>query len=83
MGVIAYSVSQVIGLAEDNIMPSPAFGTRVRIDYLRGMGKSGDKFVSVSDIYKVLGTPMSSGPMRSWHRYIAGKHRVLIPKERQ
>ena len=56
MGVIADSVSQVIVLAEDNIMPSPAFGTRVRIDYLRGMGKSGDKFVLVLDIDKVLGS---------------------------
>ena len=55
MGIIADSVSQVIVLSEDNIMPSPAFGTRVRIDYLRGMGKSGDKFVLVLDIDKVLG----------------------------
>jgi chemotaxis signal transduction protein len=27
----------------------------VRIDFLRGMGKSGDKFVLVLDIDKVLG----------------------------
>lgn len=54
MGVIADSVSQVIALPEDNIVPPPAFGTRVRIDYLRGMGKSGDKFILVLDIDKVL-----------------------------
>jgi purine-binding chemotaxis protein CheW len=54
MGVIADSVSQVISMSENNILPAPAFGTRVRIDFLRGMGKSGDKFVLVLDIDKVL-----------------------------
>lgn len=55
MGVIADSVSQVIGISESDILPAPTFGTRVRIDFLRGMGKSGDKFVLILDIDKVLG----------------------------
>ncbi len=54
MGVVADSVSQVISMAGDTILPAPAFGTRVRIDFLRGMGKAGDKFVLVLDIDKVL-----------------------------
>ena len=54
MGVIADSVSQVITMSEDNILAAPAFGTRVRIDFLRGMGRSGDKFVLILDIDKVL-----------------------------
>ena len=54
MGVIADSVSQVISMSDNDILPAPAFGTRVRIDFLRGMGKSGDKFVLVLDIDKVL-----------------------------
>jgi purine-binding chemotaxis protein CheW len=54
MGIIADSVSQVISMSENNILPAPAFGTRVRIDFLRGMGRSGDKFVLVLDIDKVL-----------------------------
>lgn len=53
-GVIADSVSQVISMSDNDILPAPAFGTRVRIDFLRGMGKSGDKFVLVLDIDKVL-----------------------------
>lgn len=54
MGVVADSVSQVISMTEDDILPAPAFGTRVRIDFLRGMGKAGDKFVLILDIDKVL-----------------------------
>jgi len=65
MGVVADSVSQVISMTDDNILPAPAFGTHVRIDYLRGMGKSGDKFVLVLDIDKVLSAddlaPMAVG----------------------
>jgi len=65
MGVVADSVSQVISMSRDNILLAPAFGTRVRIDFLRGMGKSGDKFVLVLDIDKVLGAddlaPVAAG----------------------
>ena len=68
MGVIADSVSQVISMSDDNILPAPAFGTRMRIDFLRGMGKSGDKFVLVLDIDKVVGAgdlaPMAANPNR-------------------
>ena len=69
MGVVADSVSQVISMSEDNILPAPAFGTRVRIDFLRGMGKSGDKFVLVLDIDRVLSAddpaPMAPGIVAS------------------
>jgi len=65
MGVIADSVNQVITMSEDDILPAPAFGTRVRIDFLHGMGKSGVKFVLVLDIDKVLNAddlaPMAPG----------------------
>lgn len=65
VGVVADSVSQVISMTDDNILPAPAFGTHVRTDYLRGMGKSGDKFVLVLDIDKVLSAddraPMAVG----------------------
>ncbi len=54
MGVIADSVSQVIDLSPQEISATPAFGTGVRIDFLHGIGRSGQKFVLVLDIDKVL-----------------------------
>lgn len=54
MGVIADAVSQVIELLPQDIHAPPAFGTRVRVDFLRGMGKAGKKFVLLLDIDKVL-----------------------------
>lgn len=54
MGVMADSVSQVMDLGAGDIEPPPAFGTRVRLDYLLGMGKAGKKFILILDIDRVL-----------------------------
>lgn len=54
VGIIADSVSQVIDLPAGEILAPPAFGTRIKVDFLYGMGKSGNKFVLILDIEKVL-----------------------------
>jgi purine-binding chemotaxis protein CheW len=54
MGVLADSVSQVIELSADEIEATPPFGTRVKTDYLLGMGALGKKFCLILDIDKVL-----------------------------
>jgi purine-binding chemotaxis protein CheW len=54
MGVMVDAVSHVMDLAPPDIEAPPAFGTRVRVDYLRGMGKVGKRFVLLLDIDRVL-----------------------------
>jgi purine-binding chemotaxis protein CheW len=54
MGVLADSVSQVIDLNADEIEPTPPFGTRVKTEYLLGMGALGKKFCLILDIDRVL-----------------------------
>jgi purine-binding chemotaxis protein CheW len=54
MGVVADAVSEVIELGADDIEEPPAFGTRVKVDYLVGMGKVGKRFVLLLDIDRVL-----------------------------
>src|SRR5579864_6370337 len=56
MGVMADSVRQVIDLKPQDIEPPPAFGTRVKVDYLVGMARSGKKFCLLLDTEKVLST---------------------------
>ncbi len=56
MGIVADSVSQVIELGPDEIEPPPSFGTRARVEYLRGMGRSGKRFVLLLDVDRVLST---------------------------
>jgi purine-binding chemotaxis protein CheW len=54
MGVLADSVSQVIELSAEEIEQTPPFGTRVKTEYLLGMGALGKKFCLILDIDKVL-----------------------------
>ena len=54
MGVVADSVSQVIDLPASDILPPPPFGTRIKVDFLHGMGKADKKFYLILDIDKVL-----------------------------
>lgn len=54
MGVMADAVSQVLELNPQDIREPPAFGTRVRVEYITGMGAAGKKFVLILDIDRVL-----------------------------
>ena len=54
MGVLADAVSEVLELTPQDVEPAPSFGTRVKVDYLLGMGKVGKGFVLLLDLDKVL-----------------------------
>ncbi|HEX9050346.1 MAG TPA: chemotaxis protein CheW [Anaeromyxobacter sp.] len=54
VGVVADAVSEVIDLADEDIEAPPSFGTGVRVDYLRGMGKVGRGLVLLLDIDRLL-----------------------------
>ncbi len=54
MGLLTDSVSEVIDLPDGSIEPPPAFGTRSRVDFLRGLGKSGERFVLILDVDRLL-----------------------------
>jgi purine-binding chemotaxis protein CheW len=54
MGVMTDSVNQVLDFAENEIETPPPFGTRLRIEFLLGMGRMGKKFCLILDIDKVL-----------------------------
>jgi purine-binding chemotaxis protein CheW len=56
MGIMADAVRQVIDLKPQDIEPPPTFGTRVKVDYLLGMARSGKKFCLILDTEKVLST---------------------------
>jgi purine-binding chemotaxis protein CheW len=56
MGIMADSVRQVIDLKPQDIEEPPSFGTRIKVDYLLGMARSGKKFCLILDTEKVLST---------------------------
>lgn len=66
MGLIADTVSEVIGLTGSDIEPPPAFGTRVRADYLKGLGKIGKRFILLLDLDRVLTAQTVSAGSAAW-----------------
>ena len=56
MGIMADSVRQVIDLRPQDVEEPPTFGTRIKVDYLLGMARSGKKFCLLLDTEKVLST---------------------------
>ncbi|MCX7897867.1 MAG: chemotaxis protein CheW [Rhodocyclaceae bacterium] len=54
IGIMVDAVSEVLEIPAGDIEPAPAFGARIRTDFIAGMGKIGGKFVIILDIQKVL-----------------------------
>ena len=54
VGLVADAVSEVIELSPDQIEPPPSFGTRARGEDLRGLGRSGNRFVLLLALDRVL-----------------------------
>lgn len=56
LGCMADSVQEVLDLEPGAIRPPPRIGTRVNVDFIRGMGKHEDQFILILDIDKVFST---------------------------
>jgi purine-binding chemotaxis protein CheW len=54
LGVIMDSVTDIIELGSDDIESPPPFGTRIRLEFLRGVGKTADDLYLVLEIDRVL-----------------------------
>lgn len=54
IGMMVDSVSEVLEIPGDLIEPAPAFGSAVRTDFIRGMGKVGGNFVILLDADRVF-----------------------------
>ena len=54
LGALADSVQEVLDLEPQQIEPAPKIGTKLRTEFIRGMGKRGDQFIIILDIDKVF-----------------------------
>ncbi|MBN9428343.1 MAG: purine-binding chemotaxis protein CheW [Burkholderiales bacterium] len=54
IGVVVDAVSEVIEISANQIEPAPAFGARLRTDFIEGMGKVNGKFVVILQVERVL-----------------------------
>jgi purine-binding chemotaxis protein CheW len=56
LGALADSVQEVIELEPGSISPPPKIGTRLKTEFIKGMGRQGDRFIIILDIDKVFST---------------------------
>ena len=54
LGVVVDAVSEVLDIPQSEIEPAPAFGARLRADFISGMGKVGGRFVILLNVDRVL-----------------------------
>jgi purine-binding chemotaxis protein CheW len=54
LGLLVDAVSEVIDIAAEAIEPPPSFGTTVRRDFIRGMGKVADRFLIIIEPDRAL-----------------------------
>jgi len=54
LGIMVDAVSEVLEIQGSEIEPPPAFGAKIRADFIAGMGKVNSKFVIILDIQRVL-----------------------------
>ena len=54
LGALADSVQEVIDLEPEQIEPAPKIGTRLRTEFIKGMGKRDDHFIIILDIDRVF-----------------------------
>jgi len=54
LGIMVDAVSEVLEIHGSEIEPPPAFGAKIRADFIAGMGKVNSKFVIILDIQRVL-----------------------------
>lgn len=54
LGVIVDAVEEVIELAPEQIQAAPAFGTQLRVEFIRGMARLDDRFLIVLAMESVL-----------------------------
>jgi purine-binding chemotaxis protein CheW len=54
LGALADSVQEVIELEPQQIEPAPRIGTRLRTEFIRGMGKRDEQLLIILDIDKIF-----------------------------
>jgi len=62
IGVVVDAVNEVLDIAEADIESAPAFGARIRTDFIQGMGKVRGKFVILLNVNHVLSLDGSDLP---------------------
>lgn len=56
LGMLTDTVQEVFELNSNQIEPPPRIGTKLKTEFIRGMGKADEKFIIILDIDKIFST---------------------------
>lgn len=56
LGALADAVQEVLDLDAGSIAPPPRIGTKLRTEFIKGMGRQNERFIIILDIDKVFST---------------------------
>jgi purine-binding chemotaxis protein CheW len=54
IGITVDVVNEVLRITQDEIEPAPSFGTKIRTDFIKGVGKVNDQLLVLLNIEKIL-----------------------------
>lgn len=94
IGAVADSVREVFEMTPDQIEPAPRIGTRLRTDFIQGMGKNGEQFIIILDIDRIFsseelslvheagdGSPLEDGSQVQYRDTGDGLEAAAVPEE--
>ena len=80
LGLLADAVSEVIEIGADTIEPPPNFGTSVRRDFIRGIGKVADRLVIILEPNKAFDVEDIGGAVRLGPGDLVGRGGMRPPR---
>ncbi len=72
VGSLADSVQEVLELESEQIEPAPRIGTKLRTDFISGMGKHNEQFIIILDIDKVFDEETMGGVLEGLPEVVNG-----------
>lgn len=54
MGIIVDAVTDVLLISEDSCLSAPAFGTKTKTDFIKGMGRIGSRLAIILNMERIL-----------------------------
>ncbi|TWI54854.1 purine-binding chemotaxis protein CheW [Pseudomonas duriflava] len=81
LGIVVDAVSEVLEIPLEDVRPSPAFGSRIRTDFIQGITKINDAFVVLLNVSQVLSISEIAGLVNVPETAMAfGSARTALPQ---
>ncbi|NTW58484.1 MAG: chemotaxis protein CheW [Nitrospirae bacterium] len=82
LGALADAVQEVLDLDAGSIAPPPRIGTRLRTEFIKGMGRQQDRFIIILDIDRMFSTDDLAWVKQDEAAEGGPRHRSICPERR-